>query len=428
MRSTERGATAVIVAIVLAVLCGFVALSLDVGHLLSVRGELQNGADAAAMAGAKRLNGTNLDSELAKARAEAENYARNHPTDIYDVEPTTIELGAWVGGTDCPDGSGPPSAQQDGYSFCPISGNTEQDAANVKAVRVVTKRTGTPGATGGGEVPLAFGSFVGKSQQEVSAEAIAVTGGPCGQGCPDLPIAIRAGCLYDNGALRCDNDGIGDIYYIGFSPAPRDSAGLTSLSSKVSANANAACKILQRPDDCNIPLSDQESINIQNGKDVVSACDPGCVYKKGELKPDTKNDTVCEVIRKKADTDCNGEVDDANGDGRPDYTAQIPVVLYEGETVDTCSPQDQYNQQATVVGWATVGIVSVRCERADDLPFGAKQITAICDDYILKNFEKPENESVCIVIQPFCDEEDDESARVGCGWYGTSPLQAVLVR
>jgi hypothetical protein len=74
-------ATAIIVAIVLAVLCGFVAMSLDVGHLFSVRGELQNGADAAAMAGAKRLNGTNLTpSSRRRGRRRRTTHATTRPT------------------------------------------------------------------------------------------------------------------------------------------------------------------------------------------------------------------------------------------------------------------------------------------------------------------------------------------------------------
>jgi hypothetical protein len=430
MRSGERGAVAIIVAIILVVLCGFVALSLDVGHLLSVRGELQNGADAAALAGANRLNGTNKHFELAGARADATNYARNHSTDLFKVEPTTIQLGAWLPASRaCSEVGGVQAgtAGADGGKFCAISGTTEEDAANINAVRVVTRREGEPGGTGGGAVELAFGAFVGKSApQEVGAEAIAVLGGPCTQSCPDLPVAVRAGCLYDAGELRCDASGAGPIYFIGFSPAPHDSAGLTSLSDDVSASAKAACDILQRGETCSMPLGDDEPINIQNGQDVGANCDRGCRYKNG-VPGSTKNDTVCEVIRRKADSDCDGRVDDADGDGRPDYTGQVPVVQYAGEDIDHCAAGDQYNQQAKVVGWATVGIVSVRCEAEKDLAFGAQPITSICDQYILSR-PNPSSETTCIAIQLYCDEEDDEQSRVGCQSFGTSALQAALVR
>ena len=48
----ESGAVAVVVAITFIVLCGFVSLALDLGHIVMVKGELQRTADAAALAGA----------------------------------------------------------------------------------------------------------------------------------------------------------------------------------------------------------------------------------------------------------------------------------------------------------------------------------------------------------------------------------------
>jgi Flp pilus assembly protein TadG len=51
----ESGSVAVITAVCLVFLIGFVALVVDVGHLYSVRNELQNAADAAALAGARAL-------------------------------------------------------------------------------------------------------------------------------------------------------------------------------------------------------------------------------------------------------------------------------------------------------------------------------------------------------------------------------------
>jgi hypothetical protein len=439
MRSSERGATAVIVAIVLAVLCGFVALSLDVGHLLSVRGELQNGADAAALAGAKRLNGTNLHFELSGARVDATNYARNHPTDQYDVEPTTIELGAWLPpARACAEVAGVQTGAtgSDGHKFCAISGNTEADAANINAVRVVTRRQGTPGETGGGAVPLAFGAFVGKNgPQEVGAEAIAVTGGPCSQKCPELPIAIRAGCLYDQGRIKCDGSNAGNIYYIGLASAGEDSAGLTSLSDTVSANANAACDILRTQDGCK-PIDAGVPINVQDGNDWVAACDYGCPYQAyggggegddgiadGETAG-SKNDKVCEVIRKRADRNCDGKVDDANGDGVPDYRAQVPVIQYDNEAPEFCD--GNYNQSARIVGWATVAIVSARCETDKKLPFGAAPITKICDDFATAHGDF--SASTCVAVQLYCNQTDDEVTRAGCLAAGTSALPPVLVR
>src|SRR5436305_12853182 len=54
-RRVRRGAVAPLVALLLIPLLGMVAFSLDVGYMIVVRTELQNAADAAAMAGAQQL-------------------------------------------------------------------------------------------------------------------------------------------------------------------------------------------------------------------------------------------------------------------------------------------------------------------------------------------------------------------------------------
>ena len=51
----ESGATAIFFALTLSVLCGFMALAFDIGHMVMVRTELQRTADAAALAGVTGL-------------------------------------------------------------------------------------------------------------------------------------------------------------------------------------------------------------------------------------------------------------------------------------------------------------------------------------------------------------------------------------
>jgi Flp pilus assembly protein TadG len=433
-RSGERGATAVIVAIVLAVLCGFVALSLDVGHLFSARGELQNGADAGALAGAQRLTGRNVSGELAEARADAEAFARKHPTDSWDVEPTTVQLGAWlppergcgeVSGTQV----GPTNA--DDYKFCAIAGTSEVNASNINAVRVVTQRVGTPGSTGGGAVQLAFGGFVGQSgPKAVAAEAIAVSGGPCTEDCAELPIAIRRGCLFNGGEIRCDEAGVGPTFVVGLSNANVDSAGLTSFMQD-EASASGICDVVRRNGTCNAPINAGTEVMIKEGTSWNSACTQGCsarTYNQNLGAEGARpNDSVCEALRKMADADCNGELD-VDDEGRPANRGKVPVLQYPGEATDACG--GHYNGVATIVGWATIGIVSVRCEgdgsSVNQLPSGQEPITALCDQFFQSGVSF--SGSTCVVLQMFCDEEDDDANPAGCGWYGTGPLQPTLVR
>ena len=71
-------------------------------------------------------------------------------------------------------------------------------------------------------------------------------------------------------------------------------------------------------------------------------------------------------------------------------------------------------------------------EYADDfdfenrLPFGQAPITRLCDEYAMAHGDF--SASTCVAIQLYCNEEDNEQSRVGCGWFGTSPFQSVLVR
>ncbi|CAN7426682.1 TadE/TadG family type IV pilus assembly protein [Paraburkholderia sp. SIMBA_054] len=76
-RRREQGATAIIVALMMAVLIGFVGLALDLGKLYVAKSELQNSADACALAAARDLTGAiNLSvSEAAGITAGHLNYA-----------------------------------------------------------------------------------------------------------------------------------------------------------------------------------------------------------------------------------------------------------------------------------------------------------------------------------------------------------------
>lgn len=97
-KQEQRGAVAVIVAICIAVLIGMLGLVLDLGHLFVAKTELQNAADAAALSGARELDGTLAGLNRAEARA-IETAAKNR----YDLNNQTVELMAadlWVG--NCP--------------------------------------------------------------------------------------------------------------------------------------------------------------------------------------------------------------------------------------------------------------------------------------------------------------------------------------
>ena len=74
----QRGAIAIMFALTLLMLFGFLGLTLDLGATYDLKTELQNAADAAALAGAKDLNGTATGITNAVARAKSVAASNKH--------------------------------------------------------------------------------------------------------------------------------------------------------------------------------------------------------------------------------------------------------------------------------------------------------------------------------------------------------------
>ena len=75
--TTRRGAILPYVVITLVVLCGFVALAVDLGTVMVAKSQMQSAADAAAFAGARNLDGSST-SNLSGATSSAMNAATNN--------------------------------------------------------------------------------------------------------------------------------------------------------------------------------------------------------------------------------------------------------------------------------------------------------------------------------------------------------------
>ncbi|OGB32996.1 MAG: hypothetical protein A3F78_21955 [Burkholderiales bacterium RIFCSPLOWO2_12_FULL_61_40] len=69
-RTRQRGAVAIVVGLMIAVMVGFIGLALDGGHLYLTKTELQNSADACALAASYELTGAPTISPAAFDRAE----------------------------------------------------------------------------------------------------------------------------------------------------------------------------------------------------------------------------------------------------------------------------------------------------------------------------------------------------------------------
>jgi len=119
--AARRGSVVVVLALILVVLMGFAALVIDLGYARFIKGQLQSAADAAAMAGAQVLDGTNAGMSEARTTAVAVAALNNAHGTAVTLDPNTgngsgggVVLGIW-----------------DGDSF-----TASTDATKVNAVRV----------------------------------------------------------------------------------------------------------------------------------------------------------------------------------------------------------------------------------------------------------------------------------------------------
>lgn len=160
-RGSNRGIAVVYIALLLVVLLAFVGLAIDIGYMYVAKTQLQNAADAAALAGANLLDGTNATIQTA-ARQEAYKFAalnkaagQNISIDLNtgNDDKGDVVVGYW-NGTDV---------------VTPGAGQL------INAVKVTCRRTGETG-TGIAvttKVPLTFSRVINWSEMGVSAKAIA---------------------------------------------------------------------------------------------------------------------------------------------------------------------------------------------------------------------------------------------------------------
>lgn len=142
----RRGIIAPLVAAMLAVVFAFLAFAVDIGYICITRAQIQNAADAAAMAAASYI-----PNDTEEAIAQAQRFAGYQQVGSSNLRPESVrvEFGEW---------------DQANRSFTPtaLPGN---------AVRVTCERS----ANYGGEVGLFFAPLLGTRSFECRASAVAMT-------------------------------------------------------------------------------------------------------------------------------------------------------------------------------------------------------------------------------------------------------------
>ena len=184
LRRQPRGQTLVTMAVSLVVVLGFIGLSIDVGMMMLARNELQNAADAAALAGAGGMYKNQFGSydplpNFPRAADSATNAVRYNKALRASLATSTVTTGYWnIGGT---------PADMQATTKSPILLN---DAA---AVRVQIKKA--PG-TNGGPIALFLAPMVGVQSEAIQASAVAVVSYPGSVSEGELYPTAMSGCLF----------------------------------------------------------------------------------------------------------------------------------------------------------------------------------------------------------------------------------------
>lgn len=228
--NNQRGISAVLIAVCLVMLIGFVALSIDVSHLVVARNELQNGADAGALAGAGDLylnDGTAINANANQIGYDAAvaNQSEQIPVEVNwpGGNAGDVQRGHWSFATRT-------FTPNESLVAIPIWNYSEAeldaDLNFINAVRVRTRRQNTLIASW-------FAGIFGRTGFEGFAEAVAYIGFAGNAYLEDLdfPIAICEESIYcegEDGELElCCN--VGRAINSGSKVESGETGGWTSL-------------------------------------------------------------------------------------------------------------------------------------------------------------------------------------------------------
>ncbi|WP_081771532.1 pilus assembly protein TadG-related protein [Paraburkholderia nodosa] len=224
----EKGTVAIQVAVFLTMLLFAAAIAIDIGRWVVVRHELQNAADAAALAGAHTLPGQLAASAVpatwtaatTAADSAATQYAGDNAANGKAASAQTILVG-YYDVANVPSTDVPTSLSQT------ITSPTDKPAVLV-----------TVGLAGGKNLPLTLGSMFGVTSVQASATAVAIISAP-GTALPGVlfPIAMNQ-CVYQNPAYWSNGQPIaGQEIQIG-NGGPSNCAGVAAQWTVLTLDSN----------------------------------------------------------------------------------------------------------------------------------------------------------------------------------------------
>lgn len=278
-RHGERGVYLTWFVLLLPLLIACIGLAVDMAHYRMAHAQLQNAADAAAMAGAKSLDASS-GGRVAATRVAA-TYSATYAIDGVSLDSDDVvrnETGRW-------------SLQDGTFTTTGVS----DVAAN--AIRVTLRRENVNSFF----APILSASLESRT---FTATATAVAGGAGGVGC-GAPIAVGACVLqYDSqGDLVCPDN-------LSFQNGTT-SVGITIPDGSSPANGNKAKPFFKaavnEPMDCEQPVTVGSELYLQNGNDLAQQT----VKDINEATDDGANPV--EVILPVVDVSCSGATATYNG-------------------------------------------------------------------------------------------------------------------
>jgi hypothetical protein len=320
----ERGATFVVVALLIIVLVGVAALAIDTGHLFVVRNELQNASDAGCLAAARFLyyhDGTtvNEDANEVAYHAAIVNRSDGSPVEVQwsGGNAGDVERGHWCFATRV----FTPNEATQPVNLWDVS--LEELDANpnfINAIRVKTRRQDTPSAS-------FFARIFGYESFSLATEAIAYIGfaGTLAPGEADQPLAICKESLLIDDKYSC---AVGRMMTMGEVVPGQETGGWTDFSQDSPCFSGPNAQTVR-----SLICSGGNPGPIILGQPI--ATDGGYIeYAHGQLR----------------------QCWDLNTGMTRRWTITLPVVECPGNNVDRC---------ASVVGAVTINIVWVT-ELEDD--------------------------------------------------------------
>jgi hypothetical protein len=311
----QRGVTIILIALLMVSFIGVAAFAIDFGHLYVVRNELQNAADAGALAGARYLyinNGTtiNVGANQIAYDAATVNKSEKAPVEV-NWQPggntgTDVERGHWSFGMgSLPKGFYPNDSLLPPQLWDLTTVELDESTDFINAVKVKTRRESTPAAS-------FFARIFGYQSFPVNAEAVAYIGfaGTLTPQGVDQPIAICKQAILDaNGKYTC---GVGRMINSGANIGHQTGGWTNFAQPCTTANVPSV-----RPLVCG--TGNPEPIDLGQGIGTVGGMEQ-TIY--DQLIGCWKNVGL-----------------DTNGDGWPDrpWKLTLPVIDCQGNNVGPCS-------------------------------------------------------------------------------------------